>query len=464
MKLLSPFFVQSVLHVSLYGKGDALIDQISYDSRTIVKGDTFVAITGQNHNGNIYIRDVLEKGASGLLIHESYIDFYIHECKEFHATTWCIGLADTKKSLLQLAKAWRELFTIPVIGITGTVGKTTTKEMLGVALSKAGHTPLVPLNSQNSMLGLALTLLKLRTFHTIAVCEVGINQKGEMDILADVLRPDIAIITHIGSGHLEGLKNIQTVASEKAKLAQFLDKSHGIVIFQNVQKDLLLEFFYHAHCVTYGSSDESNIQFSIVSIDNNMSQISVLIDNKFYLINLNSIHQGVINSAMIVASVFKVLSIDIGIIENVFLDFKNITGRFNVIQSSLYKGIIINDAYNANPESMKACIDAFASYVTSHNKIIVLGDMFELGDHSEKFHRDVLLYAMIYFNKIILYGNYFKKSCEDIYIKNNNNIILFDEKLFLGLYILEKIQESNIICIKGSRSLGLYLLDSYIFI
>lgn len=466
-KNISLSFIEKVLRIKSIGKGSQDLNTISYDSRTVQKGDVFVAIQGKKVDGNLFIEDALKQGAIGLIINKQYKNFYLTQCIDYHYNTWCFCVDDTLESIQKLAKAWRDLFTIDCIGITGTVGKTTTKDMLVHALKKLYCNVLYTIDSQNSKLGLALTLLRLREDHDIIVAEVGISEIGEMKLLADILRPNYAIITHIGAGHLEGLKNIETVAHEKSLLAQCAN----YYIVSDQAFHYVKKYISNKKGYVYGKELCCNIHILDIKQDNlNNNSISVDIiynieekKNESCKLFFNTNHKGIIYAGLAVLSYVVVSnkSFDFKKFENIFLSFDEAKGRFKICNFSTKKGILINDAYNANPESMNVFIDSMEDFNIDKKKIIVMGEMRELGEFSFLYHQQIVEYALTKkFYKIILYGDIFKK----LNIKLNNiNIELVNNFDIVKQKINQYIEDDCIVGIKASNSIGFNTIQDYLY-
>jgi UDP-N-acetylmuramoyl-tripeptide--D-alanyl-D-alanine ligase len=390
-------FIEEILKTKKYGEGESELDTISIHSKNIIPGSCFVAIIGSKSNGNEFIKEALENGASSIIMKEEYLNIYINECKEYHKTSWCICVKDVIESLITLAENWRKLFNVKTIGITGTIGKTTTKECIGHILRYSGENPLVTKDSQNSKLGIALTLLRLRKEHTVIVCEIGISEIGEMEKLASILNPDIAIVTMISKVHLRGLKDLETISNEKCKIFEFLKKDGFAIINGDIPQ--LTRRIYEKKLIMYGRGKNNHIRFGAISYGDNCSRSTCSIMNKSFTIKLNSIHEGFIYNVLAAVSAVYCFNIQNDILKKAIESFFPLPSRFCIIPSKKWPGTIIDDSYNASPESVKKSLYTFDKMNKKTKKIVVLGNLLDLGDHGTHINREIIR---------------FLKSCESI--------------------------------------------------
>ncbi len=390
-------FIEEILKTKKYGDGTSELNVISIHSKNIIPGSCFIAIVGSKSNGNEYIKEALKNGASAIIMDKEYLNIYENECKEFHANSWCIAIENVVDSLLKLAENWKKLFNVITIGITGTIGKTTTKECIGHLLRCAGQNPLVTKDSQNSKLGVALTLLRLREEHTVIVCEIGISEIGEMEKLASILNPNIAIVTMISKVHLRGLKDLETIANEKCKIFDFLKKDGFAVINGDIPQ--LTRRIYEKKLIMYGRGKNNHIRFGAISYGDNCSRSVCSIMNKSFAVKLNSIHGGFIYNVLSAVSAVYSFNIQNDILKKAIESFFPLPSRFCVIPSTKWTGKIIDDSYNASPESVKKSLYTFDKMNKKTKKIVVLGNLLDLGDYGTHINREIIK---------------FLKSCESI--------------------------------------------------
>ncbi len=360
----------------------------SVDSRTIQKTDIFIAINGETHDGHTFVVDALQRGAAGAMVsHEKKQSIICALKDKDYKNKVIICVPDPKQALIDLARVWRLSFSIPIIGVTGSAGKTSTKEMIGMLLQKANKQYIASHGNQNTMIGAALNLLRLRHYHEVAVFEMGINKRGEMASLARLVRPTIAAITMVGHCHMEGLGSLQDIALEKRDIFKYFTEDNiGIV---NGDQPLLANVSYSHPVIKCGTKTTNQIQARKIKVVNGQIQCTLKIYKYKHDVVLSKPHYGVLTNALITAAVGHILNIEIPVIIKAIEQPIIIKGRFERRSLKSNKGYIISDCYNANPESMKASLVAFEHIQTSATKIAVLGDMLELGVNSSFWHRQI---------------------------------------------------------------------------
>ena len=407
---------------------------ICTDTRKIVNNSLFFAIHGENFNANQFAKTAIDNGCSYAVVDD----------EKFVLNEKFILVEDTLKTLQELAIYHRQQFKIPFIGITGTNGKTTTKELIAAVLSKK-YNVLYTKGNLNNHIGVPLTILSVNQNTEIAVIEMGANHPGEIALLCKISHPDYGIITNIGKAHLEGFGSIEGVAKTKKELYDFIKNLQGKV-FVCSDNEFLMNSSEKIERVTYGVSSESSCRGEIIESNpllkvkwlNNNSSIEIP-TNLFGFYNFENIM-----AAICIGSYFKV---DEKNIVKAIEEYIPSNNRSQIIKTS--SNTIIMDAYNANPTSMDASIKNFI-HVDAENKFMIIGDMRELGNDALVEHEKILnLIESSGIKNVILVGNVFSS------INKNNNIKAFvnsDE----ALEYLKKINPSNnYFLIKGSRGIKL---------
>lgn len=358
--------------------------EIEVDSRRCKKGDIFFALKGNQLDGHDFILDAIANGADVIVIDTEHA----HLRRGLVNTDIAVVVVpDTYQALLDLAKAWRQSFDLQVIGITGSVGKTTTKEMVVEILKNSRSKFVYSAGNFNTMIGAALTIFKMRKEHQYAIFELGINQRGEMANLVDMVNPTIAAITFIAHSHVSGLGSLSDIAIEKRTIFKnFTEKSIGIV---NGDQQLIGCVGYNHPVVKFGTKTTNQIQARKIKVDSNgVKFILKLYKNKYDILIENG-NYGSVNNACAAASIAKTLNIPDAVITSSLQKIAPIKGRFEFKNFGNGRGTLIDDCYNANPESMKNAIHAFDAIKTTSKKIAILGDMNELGIDSPYWHRQV---------------------------------------------------------------------------
>ncbi len=405
---------------------------VSIDSRSIKKDEIFFSIKGENFDGNNFALDALDKGAKFSIVDDPELK---------NQNDKIIFVENCLKELQNLSKYNRSKFDLKVIGLTGSNGKTTTKNLICSVLSEKYNT-LCTYGNLNNHIGVPLTLLNIKTETEIAVIEMGANHIREIENLCQICMPDIGLITNFGSAHLEGFGGLEGVIEGKTELYKYLIKNYGHILINNddnIQKEECKTDLY----TSFGKDKSSDFVFDYIKENNKL----VLLNNGFrYSCNI----YGEYNFPNIASaiSIGKILDIDSDQIQNGLNKFQTEENRSEVLQ---YQGNkIYLDAYNANPSSMTAAIDNFNKEI-KNNKVVILGDMLELGSFSKDEHTKIInhLYKMD-FDSVYLVGEIFSSiNISDSRFKKFNNT----EELIKGLD-LTKINDKSIL-IKGSRSIGL---------
>ncbi|MFZ5985967.1 MAG: UDP-N-acetylmuramoyl-tripeptide--D-alanyl-D-alanine ligase [Bacillota bacterium] len=369
--------------VLLSGDMDASFDSISTDSRKIKQGDLFIPLIGEKFDGHQYIENSFKEGAKGCLTQKNI---------EPLGDKIIIKVQDTSKALRDLASYYRQKFDIPFVGITGSVGKTSTKEMVSSVLSK-GFNVLKTQGNFNNEIGVPLTVFGLENSHQAAVVEMGMSGFGEISRLTSIVKPDIAIITNIGLAHIEKLGSKINILKAKMEILEGLN-SQGLVIL-NGDDNLLygLKGLLKFRTVFYGFEEGLDYQaYNVNSLGEQGSTFEITIGNREYKIRVPvpGIHN-VYNALAGLAAGIE-LGIPVGKIVEGIEEFTPEKMRLNIINHNGIK--IINDAYNASPQSMEAAINVLKDISGNKRTIAVLGDMLELGDMSYKAHFDVGKFAV----------------------------------------------------------------------
>ena len=410
------------------------------DTRQIKKDSLFFALKGGNFNGNEFAQRAIEQGCSLAII-----DQEIYKKDERY-----ILVPDALKALQELAQYHREHLTIPIIAITGSNGKTTTKELVNAVLSKRYFTK-ATFGNLNNHIGVPLTLLSITKQHEVAIIEMGANHIGEIALLCEIAQPGFGIITNIGKAHLEGFGGIQGVIKAKNEMYDFI-KQHQGLLFVNQSNDLLMNLSENARKITYGEARDSDCIGEIIEVNpfvrlkwkslqdkENIDAKEVLSSSLIGKYNFENIL-----AAISIGQHFQVEAIKINEAIQNYIPANN---RSEIIKKQT--NTIWLDAYNANPTSMEAAIENFSA-LEADNKILILGDMLELGDESRTEHQLLIrLLKKKEFNNVFLIGNFFSE------IENSINARVFKnvEQAYQWLDT-NKISNSNLL-IKGSRGIKL---------
>lgn len=450
-------FSQVVNGEILFGDADIKIENVSIDSRDISENCLFVPIRGERFDGHDYIIAAQEKGAVATLTEKEQND---------KIRIGTIRVKNTLKAFQEVARWVRETVNIPVVAVTGSSGKTSTKEMIHTVLSDAKNT-LKNTGNLNNDIGLPKSLLRLENGHECAVVELGMNHAGEIHCITRIAQPNIGVITNIGVSHIENLGSRENIFKAKMEIIDGM-KSDGILIVNGDDEYLptaVNEF--KGKTLLYGlDNSKSNIRAMNVENHGIKGLTYTLYINNQPVKEVHVTQPGqynVYNSlAAIAVGMSMNLSID-AIIESI-KKYKPEKMRFNIIEQEEKQILVINDAYNANPDSTKASLKA-VSELREGRIIAVLGDMLELGEHAKSGHEDIGKYvAELGFDQLLTIGDLSQNTCNAAAIAgmDKKNIYHFDYREALHARLTTMIRPNDMILVKGSRGMKMEKTVEYL--
>lgn len=359
---------------------------ISIDSRNITPNDFFVAIAGESHDGHKFASAVVEQGIGGMVISR-------RKAEELPVAAWqakdiaCIAVDDTTRALGDLAAFNRRRAKVSVAAITGSNGKTTTRKLTAAVVARQFKT-LATTGNFNNQIGLPLTLLGLAPDHQVAVVELGSNNPGEIARLAEICSPDIGVITNIGPAHLEGLGSLEGVMREKGDLINGLNRNGKAVL--NADDPLVLKLARKTQheVLLYGRSSEAAIRAEAITEAEEITSFLLILGQESAAVQLNAPGSYMVSNALAAAAVGFLLGIPAAAVKTGLENFTPVAGRMNICH--LPNGIhIIDDTYNANPDSMRAALATLHQMRAGNRGIFVAGDMLELGARAPELHRQL---------------------------------------------------------------------------
>lgn len=417
---------------------------VSIDTRTIKKNSIFVAIKGKNFDGHNFIKDAIKKGATSIVVSNrklSKLDF---------VEIPIISVKNTLNAYGELANVWRNKFAGKVISITGSNGKTSTKEMIAHLLSSKYKVHKTILNNNNNI-GVPLTLLSAPQNVDFIVLEHGTNHFGEIEYTAKIAQPDYAIITNIGTSHLEFLKSKEKVLEEKISLFNHVKKD-GCIFINNDDALLKTKKRNFNKIITFGSKGSVDVKERSLGYDDEAKpKLKILGFNKNLEFTLPLLGRS--NSENILAAVSVTLKI--GLTKKEILrqikKLQPVKGR--LVLSDFKNFSLIDDTYNANPESMKKAIEVLAKFRKRKNKIFVLGDMFELGKDAKKYHEQIgKEITKLKQSELLTIGKnakYLNEASTSLKVKKHH----FNYRSKLNNYLESLNINNSVILVKGSRGM-----------
>ena len=404
------------------------IRKIKTDTRKIKKGDIFIALKGSNYDGHDFIEDAIRKGAMACIVDKN-ID-----------NEKCIKVEDTYKSLYQIGKYLKHKYNIPLIAITGSNGKTTTKELI-VHILKSKYNVLYNSDSKNNIIGVSDTLFGLNNDYDLIVMELGSNHMGEISTLSTMCDPTTSVITNIGSSHLEFFKNKKNIFKEKLSIIDGMKTSNLIVNGDD-------KYLKKLKCYKCGIKDNNDLVAYNINVQKDYVEFYMFLDKEYKIVfNNPGVH--FINDILLAIKVCLDYGIKIKNIIKKISTFKLVNKRMTVIKSG--SNIIINDCYNSSFESIKAGINYMDNIYD--NKIFIIGEILELGKHSKKIHKQI--------NRLLKYvskDNVFTVGEGAKYIKGKH---FSDVDELIKYFQIYPIKDSYIY-VKGSRRVNLDKVVNYL--
>lgn len=369
----------------LQGVPHCFLRGVSTDSRTIQAGELFIALKGERFDGHTFIKNVLDRHASGLIVGKG---FHPTDVPLLKKEVPVIQVDDTLKALGDLASFWRQRNRTTIVAITGSNGKTTTREMAATILEQS-YRVLKPERNWNNLIGLPLTLMRLKPYHEVALVEMGMNRMDEIKRLSEIAKPQIGLITNIGPSHLQYLKTLENVAKAKGELfASLTSENHAVV---NTDDHLVVRMAEScpARKVTFGIHSQTQVKATdmMASGDSTHSfTLKIGMDSTPITLKTPGLHN--IYNALAAASIATILKRNLEEIKAGLESFTAFSARTEIttIDDNIH---IINDTYNANPKSMEMALQLLSRLKGKERGIAVLGDMLELGDASKNWHQQI---------------------------------------------------------------------------
>ncbi len=419
---------------------NSIVSDVVIDSRKVSEKSMFIALPGENTDGHQFVIKAIEEGAALCVVSKEW-------ALQNSITNLPLWIVDSpEKALQELSKKWRGQFDIPVLAITGTNGKTTTRAMCSAVLQKK-YTLHTTSGNLNNHLGLPLTLLKMRGKHTFSVLELGTNHFGEIAFLCNLCQPTAGLITNVGHGHTEFFGSIEGVA--KAKQELFNSLSETGTSFINLNDELISQMNPQTRKIRFGINvEDADYTGKVTNYDPN--GCATLVVNNELQIKLKVPGYAMAQNALAAIAIGKTYAISSNDIVNSLESFDSVNQRFNVLETKRCR--IINDAYNANPDSTKAAIDTFSRIAVPGRRLFVFGDMFELGEQSHTQHEKIgQLISNAPIDLLFTYGPLTEITHKTVCLTGKTEARHFYHKIDLIAALKDEIEADDTLLVKGSR-------------
>lgn len=407
--------------------------EISTDTRNSTEGAIFFALKGANFNGNEYAAQAISSGCSYAVVDE----------QQYATHPNMILVDDALETLQKLATYHREHIKTPVVGITGTNGKTTTKELITAVLSQE-YKVVSTQGNLNNHIGVPLTILRIRKEHEIAVVEMGANHVGEIKFLSEIAKPNYGLITNLGHAHIEGFGSFENVVKTKGELYNFIRNSKDGKIFIDYNNTLLREISESIASIPYGFEDNLFVSGSVLAIRPYL-EFEWKFGNKRNQVKTKLIGEYNLSNALAAIAIGCYLGVKSSLINKAIEEYEPNNNRSQLKETR--KNMLIVDAYNANPTSMHAALENF-DHMDVSKKALILGDMKELGPDTDVEHQKIADYVVHHdFDRVLFVGDNFSRT--------ETNYPRFKDLESLKEYLKENPIEDSYVLLKGSRGMQL---------
>ncbi|MDR2011179.1 MAG: UDP-N-acetylmuramoyl-tripeptide--D-alanyl-D-alanine ligase [Bacteroidales bacterium] len=412
------------------------------DTRVIQPNSLFIALKGDNFDGNQFVKDAIDKGCIAAVTSDKGL---------LEAGENIFYVPDTLKALQDLALLHRRNLGIPIIAITGTNGKTTTKELLTSVLAQNYRVSYTSGN-RNNHIGVPLTLLAMNHTVDIGIVEMGANNIGEIKTLCEIAEPNYGLITNIGKAHLQGFGSIEGVKKTKAELYDYIKQTNG-VIFRNMDDSILDEILGGYPGITYGRSEEAYCRGQYIDFSMHAG-VKWTCENENGLAKSNLIGEYNFENILAAITIGVYFNVPVTAIDNAISCYFPRNYRSQLVKTS--RNSLILDSYNANPSSMAKAIDNFDK-INERNKCLILGDMLELGQDSNEEHKKLLdIIEEKKFRRVYLVGANFMK------FKNDYEFNFFENVESISRHFITNPESGRFFLVKGSRGIKLEKCVDYL--
>jgi len=426
-------------------------NNVSINTKSVKKNDLFIAIKGKNTDGHKFLKEAIKKGAVRCVINKNIKNIPKNKI---------IKVKNTFSILNDLARATRLNTTAKIIGVTGSVGKTTLKNLINFSLKDYGNAYCSPL-SYNNKFGVPLSISNLKQNTDFGVFEIGMDKKGEIKSLSKIVKPEIGVITNISEAHFKNFNSLKDIAKAKAEIIENISSDGKIVLNKD---DKFFSFLSQIakrnkiSIVSFSIKKKADIFLVSAKKIKDYYRLKVSVYNKLFYFDIKYNVNSFISNLLACISVLISLNLDLNKLRKKFINFSIPSGRGNIQVIKKFKKIfkLIDESYNANPLSMASAIDNMKHYKQKGNskKIAFLGDMLELGEKSQKLHKELsIVINKSQIDKIYVFGTYIKKTFN--FLSKNKKGKVFNSMHEAYNYFKKNIHNNDLLMIKGSNATGL---------
>lgn len=441
------FNVENILRATkgklLKGNANTAVSGISTDSRTIKAGEFFVALTGEKFDGHDFIHQAVSRGTAGVLVSK--------DIEEISVET-VIAVTDTLQALGDIARLYRSGFSVSVVGITGSNGKTTTKDMTASVLGQK-YSVLKSEGNFNNAIGVPLTLFRLSISHEIALIEMGTGAPGEMSRLVEIAQPDVAVVTNVAPTHQEFFGSVDAVAIEKDVLAR---AANSAVLNADDFRVANMSHGVSGKVISFGLLDShAGVRADEIRQDRDgKSEFQLIVSEESIEVHLPSLGRHNIYNALAAASVGRIFNMGLHEIKEGLESYQGTPMR---MQKMVANGItIIDDTYNSNPASLRAAVELLSTMECSSKRVAVVGDMLEMGEQSDELHREAGSFiASFSIQLLVTVGNEAAKMAEAALAAGiaEDSVVICETNPQAITYLREILTAGDVTLIKGSRGM-----------
>lgn len=421
-----------------FNGNDVVFNAVSTDTRTIQPGSLFVAIQGKNFDGHDFLDVAIQQGAAGVVVSKPYT-----------ANVPVLHVSDTLWAYGQIAAMHRTKFNIPMVGVTGSCGKTSVKGMITSILQQVG-TVLSPPGSFNNEIGLPKTLLELNAEHKYAVLEMGARKPGDIKYLMDLVHPNITVVNNVAPAHTETFGSLDTIAQTKGEIYRCLEPNGTAIINVDDQyAPYWLSSLTTQKIITFGLEHTADVTCAYIVEEHHRIKMELVTDQGTTQVLLPVLGVHNVMNALAAAAVARALDVSMDDIKSGLENFKTVTRRME-LRKGKHGAKVIDDSYNANPNAMRFAVDVLAKQ--PGRKIMVIGDMLELGAESAERHKVLgqqIKAAGI--DLLLAFGDFARLAAEQF----GSNAKFFTDKNELITYLAAMLDPSTVVLVKGSHGMRL---------